>query len=211
MREPGNPALLLPDERQYVAHAVAKRLGEYTAGRLCARRMLRELGLIESAIRVGAAREPLWPESVIGSITHTTGFCAAVVAQKSSLAAVGLDSEIAGSVKPHLFPSIFNPVEIDWIRTLPGAEQGHAATLLFSAKEAFYKCQFPLVREHLGFHDATIAVPKWGERQGVLEIHATRPIAFTQVASPLFKVNYLFHEQFVTVGVALQAKKIIPS
>jgi 4'-phosphopantetheinyl transferase EntD len=207
MREPGDPALLLPDEGLYVAKAVAKRVGEYTAGRLCARRALQGLGVADTAIRVGAAREPLWPEAVVGSITHTTGFCAAVVASKSNLVSVGLDSEIAGSVKPQLFPSICTPAEIDWIQRLPIEQQGDAATLIFSAKEAFYKCQFPLVREHLGFHDAAVKVPTWGEVRGVLEIHATRAIAF--VSQPLL-ANYLFHEQFVTVGVALRAEKMLP-
>jgi 4'-phosphopantetheinyl transferase EntD len=207
MREPGDPALLLPDERPYAARAVAKRVGEYTAGRLCARRALQGLGLAETAIRVGAAREPMWPEAVVGSITHTTGFCAAVVASKTNLAGVGLDSEIAGSVKQQLFPSICTSAEIDWIQTLPIEQQGAAATLIFSAKEAFYKCQFPLVREHLGFHDARIEVPTWGAERGTLKIHATRAIAFTRVVSEPLLINYLFHEQFVSVGVALRAEK----
>jgi 4'-phosphopantetheinyl transferase EntD len=206
MRVSGDPALLLPAERQHVGKAVAKRIGEYTAGRLCARRIFQEFGLADIAIRAGTSREPLWPDSLVGSITHTTGFCAAVIAYKSNLAGVGLDSEVAGSVKPQLFPSICTSAEIDWIRTLPLAQQSNAATLLFSAKEAFYKCQFPLVREQLGFHDATIEVPSWGEARGVIKIHATRAIAFTRVANRPVLANFLFHEQFVTVAVALPAE-----
>jgi 4'-phosphopantetheinyl transferase EntD len=211
MRELGDPALLLAEEKQYAGKAVAKRIGEYAAGRLCARRALAQFGLVEFALRVGESREPVWPESMVGSITHTTGFCAAVAATKSNLLGVGMDTEIAGSVKPQLFQSICTPREIEWIRTLPCAQQTEAATLLFSAKEAFYKCQFPLVREHLGFQDATIEVLGWGEARGVLKIHATRAIAFTRVSRQPVLTNYLFHEHFVSVGVALQAEKAVPA
>jgi 4'-phosphopantetheinyl transferase EntD len=207
MRQRGDPALLLPEERQYVAKAVSKRIAEYAAGRVCGRLVLQELGHSDFAIRVGDQREPLWPESVVGSITHTTGFCAAVAANKSNVKGLGLDCEVAGSVKPELFPSICTSTEIDWLRTLPLAQQRHAATLLFSAKEAFYKCQFPLVRERLGFHDALIEVRQWGEPSGALRVHATRAIALTEIAGQSLVASYLFHENFVTVGVALQAEK----
>jgi 4'-phosphopantetheinyl transferase EntD len=210
MREYGDPALLLPEERQFVAKAVLKRVGEYTAGRLCARLILRELGLSDFAIRAGEEREPIWPESVVGSITHTSGFCAAVAADQSGVRGLGLDSEIAGSVKPELFPSICTPSEIDWIATLPVTQQRDAATMLFSAKEAFYKCQFPLVRERLRFHDATIEVLKWGEDRGVLKVHTSPGIAFKKFASQVLAANYLFHQNFITVGVALTVEEVSP-
>src|SRR5260370_20887260 len=74
-------AYLLPEEEHLVAKAVAKRRREGTNARTCARRALARLGIAETAIRRGAKGEPLWPAGVVGSITHTTGYFAAAVAQ----------------------------------------------------------------------------------------------------------------------------------
>ena len=106
LRGTGDPAALYPDEARYLQKAVRKRAEEYAAGRLCARLLLREFGIRDFAIEVGAHRQPLWPEDFAGSITHTTGFCAAVVARKKCLRSVGIDAEIAGSVKTTLWRGI---------------------------------------------------------------------------------------------------------
>src|SRR5271154_3071548 len=113
MREPGDPSLLLPAEAQYLGKAVLKRVQEFAAGRLCARALLAEFGIHDFPIKVADDRQPVWPETLVGSITHTAGLCAAVVAPRSVLRAVGLDSEVAGSVKAELWPSICTADEID--------------------------------------------------------------------------------------------------
>jgi 4'-phosphopantetheinyl transferase EntD len=204
MREPGDPAALLPEERPYLGEAVQKRVQEFAAGRMCARRLLAELGFGDFPIKVAADRRPLWPDSLVGSITHTAGFCAAVVAPKDVLSAVGIDSEIAGSVKQELWRGICTPSETAWLRSLPESEQTAAATLIFSAKEAFYKCQYPLVGEPLSFHDATVT-PAWGAARGAFIVYANRSIALERHVSLPLQGRYLFHEEFVTTGVALPA------
>jgi 4'-phosphopantetheinyl transferase EntD len=202
LREPGDPAALLPDERQYHRAAVQKRLQEFAAGRVCAHRLLAEFGIVDFPVRVAADRQPLWPDALVGSITHTSGFCAAVVATKESFSAVGIDSEIAGSVKAELWRRICTPSETAWLRSLPEGEQTTAATLIFTAKEAFYKCQYPLVREHLDFHDATVE-PAWGTARGEFRIHANRSIALARHVSLPLQGGYLFHEEFITTGIAV--------
>jgi len=202
LRESGDPAVLLPEETLCLKGAVHKRVQEFAAGRACARRLLDELGIIDFPIKVADDRQPLWPAAVVGSITHTAGFCAAVVANKDSLSAVGIDSEIAGSVEAHLWRGICTPSETAWLRSLPHAEQTAAATLIFSAKEAFYKCQYPLVHERLSFQDATVE-PAWGAARGVFKIHANRAIALARHAAMPLEGAYLFHEEFVTTGLAL--------
>ena len=185
--------------------AVLKRVQEFAAGRLCARALLAEFGIHDFPIKVADDRQPVWPETLVGSITHTAGLCAAVVAPRSVLRAVGLDSEVAGSVKAELWPSICTADEIDWLRSLPQAQQAMAATLIFSAKEAFYKCQYPLAREWLGFHDARVEVLSWGAPRGTFMIHATRRIALAERAALPLQGRYSFHEQFLTAGIALSA------
>jgi 4'-phosphopantetheinyl transferase EntD len=202
MREPGDPAALLPEEVPFLGAAVQKRAREFAAGRMCARRLLAEFGIDDFPIKVAEDRRPLWPDSLVGSITHTAGFCAAVVAPKDTLGAVGIDSEIAGSVKHDLWRGICTPAETAWLRSLSESEQTAAATLIFSAKEAFYKCQYPLVREYLGFPDATV-VPEWGKERGAFTICANRSIALELHVSLPLQGRFLFHERFVTTGIAL--------
>jgi 4'-phosphopantetheinyl transferase EntD len=203
LRGRGDPGALHPDEARHLQKAVLKRVEEFAAGRSCARLLLHEFGIDNFAIEVGAHRQPLWPESLVGSITHTTGFCAAVVAPKKSLRAVGIDTEIAGSVKLTLWRSICTPSETAWLHSLPEPEQLAAATLIFSAKEAFYKCQFPLTQERLGFHDVAVELPAWGEKRGAFKIVANRRIELERSAALPLQGQYLFHEQFITSAFAL--------
>lgn len=74
--EVGDPRLpasaLLEAERALVARAVPKRRDEYAAGRNCARAALARLGVHDFALLAGSAREPIWPEGVIGSMTPGT-------------------------------------------------------------------------------------------------------------------------------------------
>jgi 4'-phosphopantetheinyl transferase EntD len=117
------------------------------------------------------------------------------------MSAIGIDSEIAASVKPELWRGICTPAETAWLRSLPQTEQAAAATLIFSAKEAFYKCQYPLLGERLGFQDASVE-PAWGFGRGTFAIHVNS-IALPRHASLPLQGRYLFHQQFVTTGIAL--------
>ncbi len=217
----GDPALLLPAEAALLGRAVPKRAREFAAGRVCARRALAEFGITDFAIERAADRQPLWPAGMVGSITHTTGFCAAVVAARDTTAGIGLDTEVAGGgplggtppedeprggpagVLPHLWPSICSAQEIDWLESLPMPVRIRAATLIFSAKEAFYKCQYPLTLERLGFHDARVELGGWGGDTGTFTIAATRRIAFAASASLPIVGRYRFHGEFVTSGLCV--------
>jgi 4'-phosphopantetheinyl transferase EntD len=203
LRGPGDPELLLPAEAVFIGRAVPKRVQEFAAGRLCARRALADFGIVDFPIKVADDRQPVWPDAMVGSITHTAGFCAAVVAERRCAAALGLDSEVVGDVTAGIWHSICVPIEAAWVRSLPASERAAAVTLIFSAKEAFYKCQYPIVRERLSFHDARVEAVGWGAADGVFNIHATRNIDLsTRTALPM-QGRYLFHEAFVTAGIAL--------
>jgi 4'-phosphopantetheinyl transferase EntD len=203
LREPGDVGLLLPAETLHLGRALPKRAREFAAGRLCARRAMAEFGIVDFALEVAADRQPIWPESMVGSITHTAGFCAAVAAPRRVASALGLDSEVVGDVKAEILPSICVADEIAWMASLPGSDRHAAAALMFSAKEAFYKLQYPAVGEHLGFHDVSVTVPHWAGRCGEFQINATRTIAMSARAPLPFNGRYLFHEEYVTAGMGL--------
>ena len=203
MRGTGDPAALLPDEWQYHRVAVRARVQEFAAGRACAHRLLAEFGVFDFPVKSAPDRQPLWPDALVGSITHTVGFCAAVLARKDDLSGVGIDTEIQGSVKPELWRGICTATETMWLHSLPHAEQMRAATLIFSAKEAFYKCQYPLVAERLNFQDARVEIEDWGRPQGKFNIHPNRQMALARHAPAPWPGRYLFHEEFVSTGIAL--------
>jgi 4'-phosphopantetheinyl transferase EntD len=203
LRGEGDPNLLMPVESSYLGRSVPKRAREFAAGRLCARRALAEFGILNFPLEVGADRRPLWPPSVIGSITHTDGFCAAAVAACGQMAAVGIDSEAATGVKPELWESICVEAEIAWLGTLAEQERVSAATLIFSAKEAFYKCQYPLTAQSLGFHDATVRISGWGRQRATFTITTSPNIAFAKWSASPMSGHYLFHDEFVTAALCL--------
>ncbi len=164
-----------------------------------------EFGIRDFPLLMASDRRPLWPDTLTGSITHTRGFCAAAVAERARLAALGLDSEVVGSVEEHLWSAICLPQELAWLDGLPRGERTTAATLLFSAKEALYKCQYPLFAQRLDFHDVQVAPIEWGRPRGAFTVRPNRPVAIIEAARVPPVVQYVFHDEFVSTGVAMPA------
>lgn len=149
---------LLPEEQQYLSRAAPKRIHEFAAGRACARAALSDLGYPAVALPMNADRVPLWPAGATGSITHTDIFCAAAVAPTRHIRALGVDVEPMQSVKPQLWRRICTAQELAMLQAQDEQSALAAATLIFSAKEAFYKCQYTLTREWLGFADIIVTI-----------------------------------------------------
>jgi 4'-phosphopantetheinyl transferase EntD len=212
MREPGDPAQLLPAEMGCLGRAAAARAAEFAAGRLCARSALRELGIIDFPLQVAPDRHPLWPPSVVGSITHTDGFCAAAVADRRRLLGIGIDTEVVAPMSQRLRARICVPAESDWLGSLPEADRAAAAMLIFSAKEAFYKCQYPLVGERLGFGDLYVEPTHWkplvarpAGGAAPFVVRPTRPIALAHRVPVPVHGRYRFHQQYVSTAIELSA------
>ena len=126
---------------------------------------------------------------------------AAVVAERGCAGALGLDSEVVGDVKVELWSSICVPAELAWVRSLPAPQQAAAVSLIFSAKEAFYKCQYPLVHDRVGFHDVAVEAPAWDAAGGTFRIDAIGNISTANRAVMPLEGRYLFHEGLVTAGM----------
>ena len=151
-------AQLFAEERELVAQAVASRVEEFAAGRVCARRALAELGYPPAPLLRRDDRRPGWPPGCFGSITHARGHCAAAVAPAAACAGIGIDVEVAGRVDEKLERAICTPAEIRRLRSMSEAERAQNRTVIFSAKEAFYKSQSHLPDAVRAFHDAEIEV-----------------------------------------------------
>ena len=156
---------LWPAERAAVRHASAHRIATFAAGRRCAHRALAQLGLDSQPLLVGPDRTPTWPEDAVGSITHTDGLCAAAVAPRVALWTIGIDAEHVGRVDEGVLHVAATASERARLSALPPALRAEAATVLFSAKEAFLKAQYPLTNSMPDFDGLDV---EWD--QGVFQV-----------------------------------------
>jgi len=146
---------LLKSEEVLVDGAAQTRIEQFTAGRVCSRNALGRLGVTATTpILRGEDRAPIWPPGFIGSISHTDTWCAAAVARTEDIRALGIDLESSTPLKEALLIRVCTPTERDWLHQLPAP--GVTGKILFSAKEAVYKCQYPLSNQFLGFHAVEI-------------------------------------------------------
>jgi len=142
---------LLKAEQDAVVGAAQTRIEQYTAGRVCSRIALARLGVAPTTpILRGEDRAPIWPAGLVGSISHTDRWCAAAVARAEQVRSIGIDLEPATPLKESLWRRVCTPKERDWLHEL--SVPGLTGKILFSAKEAVYKCQYPLTHKFLGFH-----------------------------------------------------------
>lgn len=191
------PDDLFPSERECVARSVDKRVSEFAAGRLCARAGLTELGLKSAPLLPGPDRAPIWPSGIVGSITHTDNYCVAVVGLETQFAAIGVDAERIGHVSPSLWQLTMRAEEIRRLQSLDDVEREQMATVIFSAKEAFYKCQHALTRSWLGFQDVTVDIA--GDAFEASVVGAAHPIH--PMLSPWIG-RFNFDESFVVAGIS---------
>ncbi|CAL9630359.1 MULTISPECIES: 4'-phosphopantetheinyl transferase family protein [Streptomyces] len=150
---------LYPEEAALVARAVPKRQREFAVVRSCARRALEKLGVPPQPILPGERGAPGWPEGVVGSMTHSDGYCAASLVRAGDLASLGIDAETDAPLPEGVLAAVALPAEEERLRRLAAQHPGvHWDRLLFSAKESVYKAWFPLTGKWLDFMEADIEI-----------------------------------------------------
>jgi 4'-phosphopantetheinyl transferase EntD len=150
-------AKLEPAEQSYTEKMAAKRLLEFTHGRYCAHEAMRRLGIPVSAISKGEDRAPVWPSLIVGSISHSDQVAVAALAHSHEIDTLGLDIEGQEALKPEIISMICRADE------QAALNDGHLAKLLFSIKEAVYKCIYPRVGCYVDFKEIEILLDKAGE------------------------------------------------
>lgn len=146
---------LHPDEAALAVGMSEARRQEFALGRACARHALARLGRPGPVLRRDD-RAPIWPEGVVGSLTHCDGFCAAAVAKRGSVVALGLDAELDKPLRDRVGARVCTASERAHVADLPMLEPARWEKLVFSAKESFYKAYFPVARSFLGFQDVAL-------------------------------------------------------
>lgn len=144
------------DEWMLIASAVDKRRREFVAGRVLARRLQEQLEIPCVPLVNAEDRAPTWSEGVIGSITHTDTLCGVALGHRHDIGGVGLDFETRGRVSERLWRQLFTDREIQHLRAVADSQRSLAATAVFSAKESFYKFQYPITEKFVGFRDVEV-------------------------------------------------------
>jgi 4'-phosphopantetheinyl transferase EntD len=152
-------AVLFPEEDAIIARAGPRRRSEFATARACARTALARLGEPPAPILRDTQGAPRWPAGVVGSVTHCTGYRAAVVARGQDIAAIGCDAERNEPLPGAVLGAISLPQERSQIARLATASPAvHWDRLLFCAKESVYKTWFPLTGRWLDFDAAEVSI-----------------------------------------------------
>ncbi|HED6238979.1 TPA: enterobactin synthase subunit EntD [Enterobacter sichuanensis] len=177
--------LWLPHHAE-LANAGRKRKAEHLAGRIAAAHALPD----HTVPGIGPSGEPLWPEGISGSITHSGTQAMAVVVSHPD-ARVGIDCEaiLPDSEAREIQDGIIDVQEAMCL-TRSGYPFALALTLTFSAKESLFKALFPQVKTFMDFDCARIT--RLDER--------TLTLALTRSQAE-FKENTLFTVHWLRDGI----------
>ena len=145
-------------ETEMAQKMAEKRYAEFIHGRHTARLALQQIGCPQVAIGKGKSREPLWPQHIVGSISHTLHYAAAAITVQNKYLGVGVDMEPSKQLEEKLFESICRPEELALFaqERLTPRQAGERAKLLFSIKESIYKCLWPSVKSFIDFTEMQI-------------------------------------------------------
>lgn len=192
-----------PEEAADVAKAILSRRIAFATGRACARRALARLDVTSFHLRNGPDRAPRWPSGIVGSITHTGpapgGYCAAVVGRAGEVAALGVDAERWERLAPSLWSRVMTQNELAWVESHRADERQIFATVIFSAKESFYKAQYPTSGRFLGFGEVEVTV------EPAASTFEVRVLTAGASARGLARCRgrFLRQEEFVLTGVSV--------
>lgn len=140
-----------------------KRKAQYLAGRIAAREALRFVGnpKAENPIPSGNNREPLWPQNTLGSISHEEYFSVATAMNNDSFLNKGIGLDIQQIISDEdldlLTPSVLTTTDRLLYEThTTGLSKNQLFTLIFSAKESFFKAAYGSVKEYFNFDAVSV-------------------------------------------------------
>lgn len=146
-------------EKQYASLVVKGSVGrknEFYRGRFCAHKALEQLSCRDTFVPISDGRAPLWPNGYCGSISHSKDMAIALAAKSDAYQSIGVDIErIVTEKRIQVIKRMtLTPAEVIYLESF--ADQSFVATIMFSAKEAFYKYLNPVVGEYINFHEGII-------------------------------------------------------
>jgi 4'-phosphopantetheinyl transferase EntD len=152
----GKPWIHPEEERILSPRACTKKRTEFVLGRTAVRQALRELGEKYAPVLRGGYGEPLWPDGILGSITHCWPWAVALVVRSGRPFAIGIDLEsLEKTGRADISRVICTAAELDWVRH--GSSSNKRLAMIFSAKETVYKGFHRFCRQYIDFQDVELS------------------------------------------------------
>ena len=142
--------LWLPHHAQ-LSSAGRKRKADHLAGRIAAAHALSD----HAVPGIGPSGEPLWPDGISGSITHSGTRAMAVITQHPALIGIDCETILPENEALEIKDGIIDAQE-EAVLSRSGYPFALALTLVFSAKESLFKALFPRVQAYMGFDSAWV-------------------------------------------------------
>ena len=191
---------VFPDEEELIKYAVKKRKVEFRAGRICAHAALQKLNITPIAIFAKSDRSLVCPTGSFISISHTQKLAVAVAGLSLKIKSVGIDIETINRFHNRLWRFILTQNEQSWIKKLKKDSQNRFVALIFSAKECYYKLQYPITQKLLGFLDVEIKININSNSFFMITVNQNKN--FLKLKSQ-FKGYFFFENNFVVTGMYL--------
>lgn len=187
----------LPDS---LSNAVAKRKGEFLAGRYLANKIIELMGLPDAKVAIDKHKAPIWPAGIMGSISHSKSKALCVITKYHNDRFLGIDIEhwLSPSDAQCLASNIVvNDHEYKMMQPFVTFEQ--AITLIFSAKESLYKAIFKAFEHYVDFDAAKVTSFDFSARQ--LTLTLCQALSESMFNGREFNCEFSFDEQSVTTLV----------
>ena len=147
----GDEHALTPEEAIAFTKSVPAVRRASGAARIVARELLTKISIGGCSLPKASSGAPIWPNGVVGSMSHDPRIAVAAIALRRDYVALGIDIEPAEPLPSDSLDLIATPQERAAID-----EDPYRGRLLFAAKEAVYKAVYPLDQTFLEHHDVQI-------------------------------------------------------
>ncbi|MDZ5699778.1 4'-phosphopantetheinyl transferase family protein [Chelativorans sp. M5D2P16] len=183
-----------------IARAAPRRLAEFVAGRRCAGEALRLLSGRTSFPGQAEDRAPVWPEGILGSISHSRDRAIAVAGRSERYRALGVDLEtvLTETEAREIAPQTLTERELARFGRRVDA---FTVGLAFSAKESLFKALYPIVRRFCGFDASELA--GW-DSEGTALLRLTEDLSPEWCRGQEFAVHFGCLDGFLITRVSIE-------
>ena len=157
-------AELHDSEIRSIRAAVESRKAEFSTGRMLVALALDQLGFPVCAVPRGEFNEPLWPEGIVGSVSHTSKTCVVAVARGTACAGIGIDIEDRQAKVSDLAQLILREDEFVGAPSADPESLNNTVRRAFSAKESVFKAIFAQVRRFVDFQEVSVSFDTSAQR-----------------------------------------------
>jgi 4'-phosphopantetheinyl transferase EntD len=171
--------------------AVIKRKAEFFAGRYCGKK---SLGLLDGTIAdiyIGKNRNPIWPNHIVGSISHSNSHAVAATALKSTIRGIGVDiqDEIGADTQLKIESLIvFEDEYKNVFQSNKNLTEQETFTIAFSVKESFFKAAFAEVGRFFDF--SCISIMKIDQKRQLISMKLNENLSENLKAGGCVQADY---------------------